>query len=71
VGLVSRWQRRKLISGGLCAEEVRDLPDHPARRLGRPFTLEERPDPAADLLLGAFDRPRSLLGLGSQLVHTS
>jgi hypothetical protein len=53
------------------AEEVRDLADHPARGLGCPFALEERPDPVADLLLGALDRSGVLRWLGGQLVHTS
>jgi hypothetical protein len=71
VGPLPRWQRCELLGGGLSAEEVRDLPDDPARRLGRPFTLEERPDAVADLLLGAFGRSGVLLGLGGQLVCTS
>ena len=62
---------RKLVGGGLGAEEVRDLADHTTRRLGRPFTFKERPEPVADLLLGALDHPGVLLGLGSQLIHTS
>jgi hypothetical protein len=66
-----RWERSKLIGGGLSAEEVRDLADHPARGLGRPLPLKERPDPVADLLLGALDCPGVLRWLGGQLIHTS
>jgi hypothetical protein len=70
-GRPPRWQRPELLGGGLSAEEVWDLADHTARRLGRPLTLKERPDPVTNLLLGALDRPWVLLGLGSQVVHTS
>jgi hypothetical protein len=60
-----------MVGGGLSAEEVRDPPSHPASGLGRPSTLQERPDPVADLLLGTLDHPWVVLGLGSQLIHTS
>jgi hypothetical protein len=71
VGRLPRWQRRELIGGGLGTEEVRDLAGRPARWLDRPFSLEECPDPVADLLLGALDRSGVLLRLGGQLVHPS
>jgi len=70
-GRLPRGQRCELIGGGLRTEEVRNLADHPARRFGGRFALKERPDPVADLLLGVLDRPWVLLGLGSQVVHTS
>jgi hypothetical protein len=68
VGGLPRWEGCELVGGGLGAEEVGDLADHPARRLGRRFTLQESPDPVADLLLGALVRFGVLLGLGGQLV---
>ena len=71
VGGLPRWEGSELVGGGLGAEEVGDLADHPAGGLGRAFTLKERPDAVADLLLGALDRLWVLLGLGGQLVHTS
>jgi hypothetical protein len=71
VGRLPRWQGCELVGGGLSAEEVRDLPDHPARWLGRPFTLEERPDPVTDIPLSGLYRPGVTLWLSSQLVHTS
>jgi len=71
VGGLPRWQGRELVGGDLSAEEVRDLPDHPARGLRRPFTLELRPDAVAHVLLGAFDRLLVLLWLGGQLIYTS
>jgi hypothetical protein len=71
VGRRPGWQGCELVGGGLSAEEVGDLPDHLARLLGRRFTFKERPDPVADLLFGALDRPWVLLGLGGQVVHTS
>jgi hypothetical protein len=66
-----RWQGGEPIGGGLGAEEVGDLADHPAGGLGCLFALEERPDAVTDLLLGVLDRCGVLLGLGGQLVHTS
>jgi hypothetical protein len=72
VGGLPRWEGGELLGGGLSAEEVGDLADHPARGLGRrPFTLQERPNTVTDLLLGMLDHPWVLLGLGSQLAHTS
>jgi hypothetical protein len=71
VGGFPRWEGHELIGGGLSAEEVRDLADYSARGLGRLFTLEECPDPVADLLLGALNRSGVLLGLDGQLIHTS
>ena len=65
VGGPPRWEGSELVGGGLSAEEVGDLADHLARGLGRPFTLEERPDAVADLLLG-----RSI-ALGSALAGRS
>jgi hypothetical protein len=62
---------RELVGGSLSAEKVRDLADHPVWGLGRLFMLEERPDPVAELLLGALDRSRVLFWLGGQFVHTS
>ena len=56
---------------GLGAEEVRDLPAHSARGLGRAFTLEERPNAVADPLLGALNRAGVLRWLGSQVDRTS
>jgi hypothetical protein len=70
LGGLPRWQGSDLVGGGLGAEEVRDLANHPARGLGRPFMLEERPDPVADLLLGTLDRAGVLLWLGGQVVRT-
>jgi hypothetical protein len=52
----------------LANEEVWDLADHPARRLGCSFSLEECPDSVADLLLGALDRSGVMVSLGSQLI---
>jgi hypothetical protein len=66
VGGLPRWEGGELVGGGLGAEEVRDLADHPAWRLGCPFTLEERPDPVAHVLLGVLDRCRVLSWLGGQ-----
>jgi hypothetical protein len=69
-GRFPRWEGRELVGGGLGAQEVRDLADHLTRWLGRPFTLQQRPNPVADLLLGALDRSGVLLWLGAQLIHT-
>jgi hypothetical protein len=66
-GRLPGWQGGELVRGGVNAREVWDLADHPARRLGRPFALEKRPDPVADLLLGALDGPGVVLGLGGQV----
>jgi hypothetical protein len=71
VGGLPRWEGSELLGGGLSAEEVRDLPDHPARCLGRRFTLEERPNAVADPLLGALNRAGVLRWLGSQVDRTS
>ena len=70
-GRLPRWQGSELVGGGLGAEEVGDLAHHPAGGLGRPFTLQERPDPVTNLLLGVLDRSGVLLGLGGQLIYTS
>ena len=70
-GGLPRWEGGELLGGGLSGEEVRDLVDYPARGLSRPFTLQERPDPVTNLLLGVLDRSGVLLGLGGQLIYTS
>jgi hypothetical protein len=67
VGGLPRWEGSEPIGGGLGAEEVGDLADHPAWGLGRPFTLEERPNTVAHVLLAAFDRSGVVLWLGGQV----
>jgi len=71
MGRLPRWQGCELAGGASAPRKVRDLADHPSESLGRPFTLEEPPDPVADLLLGALDRPGVGLWPGCQWVHTS
>jgi hypothetical protein len=71
LGGFPRWEGGELLGGGLGAEEVGDLADHSARRLGCPFALEERPDAVAYVLLGVLDGCGVSRWLGGQLVHTS
>jgi hypothetical protein len=71
VGGFPRGQGGQLVGGSLSAEEVRNLADHSARRLGCRFILEERPNAVTHVLLGTLDCPCVLLGLGSQVILTS
>ena len=69
VGGLPRWEGTELVGGGLSAEEIGDLVDHPARGLAAPSHSRSAPRSGRDRLLGAVNRARVLLGLRGQLAH--